>query len=190
MNPPKTSATTSPAEPLAALDRRLRISFGLSELNGSGYSGVATLHDNGDGTTAVSVYLTEAGSRRGSRRRNGRTPAKRRPRKRRSRPCAAAVDIANFAFNPATIEIACWRHGHLDKQRLGRPHGDVRRSGIDPVGHDGTRRSFSFTFTTPGNLRLSLRIPRQAWSARSSSASDPIGPSRKHPGRLPRVFSR
>ena len=32
--------------------------IGLGELNESGYSSVATLHDNGDGTTTVNVYLT------------------------------------------------------------------------------------------------------------------------------------
>jgi hypothetical protein len=31
--------------------------IGLGELNGSGYSGVAWLHDNGDGTTTVYVFL-------------------------------------------------------------------------------------------------------------------------------------
>jgi plastocyanin len=36
----------------------LDILFGLAELNGSGLSGVASLHDNGDGTTTVYVYLT------------------------------------------------------------------------------------------------------------------------------------
>jgi hypothetical protein len=32
--------------------------FGIAELNNSGLSGVASLHDNGDGTTTVYVYLT------------------------------------------------------------------------------------------------------------------------------------
>ncbi|MFT4036697.1 MAG: hypothetical protein QM692_00850 [Thermomicrobiales bacterium] len=32
--------------------------IGLGELNGSGYSGIATLHDNGDGSTSVVIYLT------------------------------------------------------------------------------------------------------------------------------------
>jgi hypothetical protein len=32
--------------------------FGIAELNGSGLSGVGSLHDNGDGTTTVYVYLT------------------------------------------------------------------------------------------------------------------------------------
>jgi len=36
--------------------------FGMSELNGSGLNGVASLHDNGDGTTTVYVYLTQSGS--------------------------------------------------------------------------------------------------------------------------------
>lgn len=31
--------------------------FGIAELNSSGMSGVASLHDNGDGTTTVYVYL-------------------------------------------------------------------------------------------------------------------------------------
>jgi hypothetical protein len=34
------------------------LALGLGELNGSGYSGVAWLHDNGDGTTTVTVFLT------------------------------------------------------------------------------------------------------------------------------------
>ena len=34
--------------------------IGLAELNESGASGVALLHDNGDGTTDVNVYVTEA----------------------------------------------------------------------------------------------------------------------------------
>lgn len=37
------------------------LAIGLATLNDSGYSGVATLHDNGDGTTTVTVYLTGGG---------------------------------------------------------------------------------------------------------------------------------
>ena len=36
-------------------------SFGLGELNDSGHVGVATLTDNGDGTTTVTVALVEPG---------------------------------------------------------------------------------------------------------------------------------
>jgi len=37
------------------------LAIGLGEQNDSGYSGVAWLHDNGDGTTTVSVFLTNIG---------------------------------------------------------------------------------------------------------------------------------
>jgi hypothetical protein len=33
--------------------------IGLGELNGSGHSGIAWLHDNGDGSTTVSVFVSE-----------------------------------------------------------------------------------------------------------------------------------
>ncbi len=33
--------------------------IGLSELNGSGHTGIAWLHDNGDGTTTISVFIAE-----------------------------------------------------------------------------------------------------------------------------------
>ena len=35
------------------------LAIGLGELNESGASGIATLHDNGDGTTLVNVFVTE-----------------------------------------------------------------------------------------------------------------------------------
>lgn len=42
------------------------LAIGLGELNGSGHSGVAWLHDNGDGTTTVTVFLVESGSGSGA----------------------------------------------------------------------------------------------------------------------------
>ena len=36
------------------------LAIGLGELNDSGYSGAAWLHDNGDGTTTVSVFLVRS----------------------------------------------------------------------------------------------------------------------------------
>lgn len=36
------------------------LTIGLAEANGSGYIGVATMHDNGDGTTAVWVFLMQS----------------------------------------------------------------------------------------------------------------------------------
>ena len=38
-------------------DEQGNLFIGLAELNGSGYSGTAWLHDNGDGTTTVTVFL-------------------------------------------------------------------------------------------------------------------------------------
>ncbi len=40
------------------------LAIGLAELNGSGHSGVAWLHDNGDGTTTVDVVLMHRGMMR------------------------------------------------------------------------------------------------------------------------------
>jgi hypothetical protein len=42
------------------------LAIGLGELNGSGESGVAWLHDNGDGTTTVYVFLTHSGGDMGT----------------------------------------------------------------------------------------------------------------------------
>lgn len=36
------------------------LTIGLAEANGSGYIGVATMHDNGDGTTAVWIFLMQS----------------------------------------------------------------------------------------------------------------------------------
>jgi hypothetical protein len=47
------------------------LAIGLGELNGSGYSGVAWLHDNGDGTTTVTIFLTHAGAAMGTPTANG-----------------------------------------------------------------------------------------------------------------------
>jgi hypothetical protein len=37
------------------------LAIGIAPLNDSGFSGVAWLHDNGDGTTTVTVFLTHSG---------------------------------------------------------------------------------------------------------------------------------
>ena len=34
------------------------IAIGLGELSDSWYTGIATIHDNGDGTVKVAVYIT------------------------------------------------------------------------------------------------------------------------------------
>ena len=64
--------------------------IGLGELNDSGASGVAWLHDNGDGTTTVSVFIVP-------------------PPAPWPHPCprsrTEAVAIKDFAFSPASLDI-------------------------------------------------------------------------------------
>ena len=128
------------------------VAFGLSELNESGYSGVATLHDNGDGTTAVSVYLTGASGDAVADIAEGEdTEAENTSEETVAVTGAAAVDIANFAFNPPTVEVAVgdtvtWTNSdsaaHTATQR---PSGSGFQSGtLDPGA------SYSFTFDTAG----------------------------------------
>ncbi len=138
------------------------LAIGLGELNGSGYSGVATLHDNGDGTTAVSVYLIEAGSGGEAAMSGGEeagtdeaasedAAANEASEESAVMTGAAAVDISNFAFNPPTIEIAVgdtvtWTNNdsaaHTATQQ---PSGSGFQSGALQPGD-----SFSFTFDTAG----------------------------------------
>ncbi|MEZ4505151.1 MAG: cupredoxin family copper-binding protein [Thermomicrobiales bacterium] len=119
------------------------LAIGLGELNGSGYSGVATLHDNGDGTTTVTVYLTEGTASAGAAETTTDTAA--------VSTGAAAVDIKGFQFNPATTEVkvgdtVTWTNNdstpHTATQK---PSGSGFQSGTLQPGD-----SFSYTFETAG----------------------------------------
>lgn len=124
------------------------IAFGLSALNDSGFSGVATLHDNGDGTTAVSVYLT------------GDTVAaapaaddtvEEEMTDEAAATGAAAVDIADFAFNPAVTEVVVgttvtWTNNDSAPHTVTQqPSGSGFQSGTLEPG-----ASFGYTFDTVG----------------------------------------
>ncbi len=112
------------------------LAIGLGELNNSGYSGVAWLHDNGDGTTTVYVFLTEEYG-----------PAE------EATPAAGAagetaVTIQGFAFNPPTIEVAAgttvtWTN--MDSA----PH-TVTSSGNFQSGRLDQGATFQHTFDMPG----------------------------------------
>jgi len=78
-----------------------RLLITLSELNESGYAGVAELEDNGDGTTTVSLYLIETAHEEGE----GDTAAAT-PEAAAAGGEGAAVTIADFSFSPNPIEIA------------------------------------------------------------------------------------
>jgi len=134
------------------------LAIGLGELNESGYSGVATLHDNGDGTTAVSVYLTEAyaGTEMGTDEAMG-TPEMDMgtPASDQSADTAVggqiAVSIVNFAYdpNPTTVAVGdtvTWTNND------GVPHTVTANDGSFQSGTMQPGDSYSFTFSAPGSF--------------------------------------
>jgi plastocyanin len=115
--------------------------IGLAPLNDSGYSGVAWLHDNGDGTTAVSVFLTEGEEAAG-----GETGT----------PEAAtgetAVMIENFAFDPDPLEITAgttvtWTNMDSTAHTVSQDGGGFESGKLDQGA------TFSYTFDTPGTYK-------------------------------------
>jgi plastocyanin len=136
------------------------VAFGLTELNDSGYSGVATLHDNGDGTTAVSVYLTSDSAMAVPAADDAAaddtveeemTGEEETTDEAAAATGAAAVDIANFAFNPAVTEVAVgttvtWTNNDSAPHTVTQqPSGSGFQSGTLEPGS-----SFSFTFDAAG----------------------------------------
>jgi plastocyanin len=118
------------------------LALGLGELNGSGYSGVAWLHDNGDGTTTVSVFLTE---KAGAGAETAATPAT----SSTSGSTATAVEIKNFAYNPPSLEVAAgttvtWTNNDQAPHTVTQNGGGFQSGKIDPGA------SFSFKFDKPG----------------------------------------
>lgn len=114
------------------------LAFGLSPLNDSGYSGIAWLRDNGDGTTLVTIFLT--GGAMDMAMGGEESMAK-----------DTAVSIANFAFSPQTIEIAVgdsvtWTNNDSTQHTATQsPSGSGFQSG--PL---ATGSTFSQTFDTAG----------------------------------------
>ncbi len=118
------------------------LAIGLGPLNDSGYGGAAWLHDNGDGTTMVTIFLTGGSMDTGMAPSGGTQSAS-----------IVNVAIQGFAFEPATIEVAAgdtvtWTNndsaGHTVTQS---PSGSGFNSG--PLSQGG---SFSQTFDTPGTF--------------------------------------
>ena len=107
------------------------LAIGLGELNDSGSSGVASLHDNGDGTTTVTVYLTSAkhddDMQAGSDDSSSDTAAATGAAGRRHR------ELRVCARDPRSQG---WRHRDLDEQRLRAPHSNAEAVWQRvPVGH-------------------------------------------------------
>jgi plastocyanin len=123
------------------------LAIGLGELNDSGYSGSAWLHDNGDGSTTVAVFLTEAGQE-GSEAEGEATPAA-------GGDTAAAgevaVEIKDFMFMPAELDIAVgttvtWTNSDS------APHTATQDGGGFQSDRLNQSETYSFTFDTAGTF--------------------------------------
>jgi plastocyanin len=107
--------------------------LGLGELNDSGMSGVALLHDNGAGATEVSIFLTKNVTQPD----DGAMAASEVP-----------VKIEGFAYSPPMLEItvgATVTWTNMDSA----PH-TVSQTGGFESGKFDMGGTFSFTFDTPG----------------------------------------
>jgi plastocyanin len=138
------------------------IAIGLAELNESGYNGVATLHDNGDGTTAVSVYLVEEVSMAGGEEEAADTeaaateavPTEAAPTEEAAAAPAGnqvAVSIVNFLYDPSPVNVAVgdtvtWTNNDTV------PHTVTANDGSFQSGTMQPGATFSFTFTGAGTF--------------------------------------
>jgi plastocyanin len=121
------------------------LAIGLGALNDSEESGVAWLHDNGDGTTEVAIFLTytetegdmDMGTPKATT--GDATSAS-----------AAAVEIKNFAFNAATITVpvgttVTWTNDDSTAHTVSQVGGGFESGKLDPG------KTFSYTFDTAGS---------------------------------------
>jgi plastocyanin len=128
------------------------LAIGLGQLNDSGYSGVAWLHDNGDGTTNVTVFATETGgqdmatpseSSGGYGSDTGSSAS--------ASANAVAVSIKNFSFgDPLDVAVGTtvtWTNEDSVPHTVTQDGSGGFQSGkIDPGG------TFSFTFDQAGTF--------------------------------------
>ena len=126
------------------------LAIGLAELNDSGASGVAWLHDNGDGTTAVNLFMTEtASSEMGDHDMDDMgTPA---ADEGATSGDAVAVSIADFAFgDPLEIAVGTtvtWTNEDSVPHTVTQTGGAGFQSDKMETGD-----TFSFTFTEAGTF--------------------------------------
>ena len=118
------------------------LAIGLGEVNESGASGVAWLHDNGDGTTDVKLFVTEYEEVAAEGATPGDTGAA---------AGGTAVSIKNFSFGDP-IEVAVgttvtWTNEDTVPHTVTQTGGSGFQSGkLDPGA------TFSFTFDTAGTF--------------------------------------
>jgi plastocyanin len=134
------------------------LAIGLAELNNSGYSGIAFLHDNGDGTTTVIVGLTEAAAETGGGEASPvATPAASPAANTQAGATAQAVSIKNFAFDPPTLTVpvgttVTWTNNDSTAHTATADDGSFQSGHIDPG------QTFSFTFNTAGTFNYHCEI--------------------------------
>ena len=121
---------------------------GLKELNESGLSGVAILHDNGDETTTVSVYLT---SRDDGHAAGGQEASPEAEDGGGDTAGGEMVMIKDFAFAPETLEITAgttvtWMNEDS------APHTATSSDGVFQSGKLDKGESFSHTFEEAGTF--------------------------------------
>lgn len=115
----------------------------LQELNDSGYTGNASLVDNGDGTTTVTVSLMSSGSDAASTPEAGDTGAA-------DSADAVQVSISDFTFNPDPVTISVgqsvtWTNEDSAPHTATAQDREVLQSGTLNQGE-----SYTQTFDTPG----------------------------------------
>jgi len=147
------------------------LSIGLGPLNNSGYHGVAWLHDNGNGSTLVTVFLLspdQAGAAPASSPEatapavstpEAATPAAASPiASPAASPAASpvadanAVSIKDFAFGPDTLEVpvgttVTWTNNDTTAHTVSQTGGGFESGKLDPG------KTFTFTFTTAGTFQ-------------------------------------
>ncbi|MGH2535308.1 MAG: cupredoxin domain-containing protein [Thermomicrobiales bacterium] len=119
------------------------LAIGIGELNDSGLSGAAWLHDNGDGTTTVAVFLTQSGEATDAAAADGGEAA----------ADAVAVDIVDFSFSPDPLDVAVGTSVTWTNQDSA-PHTATSSDGGATFQSDRLEQgaSYSFTFEEAGTF--------------------------------------
>lgn len=120
------------------------LALGLGELHNSGYSGIALLHDNGDGSLRVTLYLQTTATMRGA--------AESTPEAGAATPVMAhgiAIEIKGFAYNPASIDVpvgttVTWTNNDTTAHTVTQDGGGFSSPTLNPG------ETYSFTFDKAG----------------------------------------
>lgn len=144
------------------------LAIGLGELNNSGYSGVAWLHDNGDGTTTVHVFLTEQ-VRTGEEehRAEGSPPAVQAGQ-------VVTLVLRDYSITPSKTTVKAGEpvtfiavnEGAMIHEVVVEPAGvideplefDGHEAEIEDI-HPGEAKSLTVTFSEPGQYQLACHLP-------------------------------